>query len=178
MERALQDLQWLDEARMLELCELARSTFHGWARAGLVERDPGGTYGEGAVLELVLIAALRDHFSIDELLVRWPRLRHDGSVEEFVTRARKLRAGGRYDVIVEPKHGGITVAGDDVELVAAVRHPGAPRAVVVIDLAPKLLLALRSFRDWAVTGRRPSQRKVGRPARQSAAIHDLQSHDR
>jgi len=175
MERAPQDLHWVDEARMLDVCELARSTFQGWAKAGLVERDPGGAYGEGAVLEMVLVAALRDHFSVDELSVRWPRLRGAGHVLDFVGRARKLVEGDRYDLVVEPKHGGISVVGDNAELVKAVRHPGAARAVVVLDLAPKVLLVRKSFRGWAISGKRPTVRKVGRPARHSAEIRDLRA---
>ena len=173
MERAPQDFQWVDEARMLELCGLPRSTFHGWVKSGLVERDPGGAYGEGAVLEIVFIGALRDYFSVDELSLRWPRLRADGRVERFVACARRLRDRGRYDVVVEPQHGAISLAVSNAELIKAVRHPGAPRAVVVIDLAPRMLLARAGCRAWGVTGRRPNKRKVGRPARQPAEVRKL-----
>jgi hypothetical protein len=158
---------------MLDLCDLPRSTFQGWTRAGLFERDPGGAYGEGAVLELVLIACLRHYFSVDELSIRWPRLRQEGRVLAFVSRARELHEGNRYDVVIEPKHGGISLAGDDAELVKAVRHPGAPRPVVVVDLAPKMLLARDSFRASAPTGRRPSERKVGRPIRRGADVRNI-----
>ncbi|MCW3001514.1 MAG: hypothetical protein JWQ20_812 [Conexibacter sp.] len=168
------ELGWVDEAKMLAITDLARSTFHGWARAGIVERDPGGAYSEPAVIEMMLVGALRDYMSVDELAIRWPRLQAEGKVADFVRRARTVEEGERYDLIVEIKHGDVSVARDDTELAAAVRHPGAPRPVVVVDLADRLRLVRSGFMSWRITGRRPKARKAGRPpARRSAVVTEL-----
>lgn len=161
------DLRWLDEAKVLEILNVARSTFQGWSKAGLVDPDPGGAYGEPEVLELTLLAALRNHFSVQELAKLWRRLRAKGHVTEFVARARGLENLGRYDVVIDPTYGGITVATDDAALVEAVRHPNVPRSIVVIDLAARILLVRGAFDQWAHLSMRPTRRKVGRPSRRA-----------
>src|SRR4051794_39550613 len=123
--------RWVAEARMLSLCELPRSTFHSWERAGLLVRDPGGAYDERAVVEIALLASLREHFSLEDLVNAWGAHRQAGAVDSFIRRAFELQPGGQYDLVVEPQYAGITVAAEEAELVAAVRHPGAPRAVLV-----------------------------------------------
>lgn len=161
---------------MLAINELPRSTFQGWTKAGLVERDPGGAYTLDTVLEMTLIAALRDHFSVDELTIRWPRLRNDGHVTDFVSRARNLGDGDRYDLAVEVNHGGISVATDDAELARAVRGPGAPRLMVVLEIAGRLRVVRDGFDAWAIAGRRPTKRKVGRPpSRRAAEVRELRA---
>jgi hypothetical protein len=81
-----------------------------------------------------------------------------------------LDQGDRFDLVVEPDFGGICVATDDADLVEAVRHPGAPRAVFVIPLAEKLVLIRDAFRRFATAAKRPTERKVGRPARRRVDI--------
>jgi hypothetical protein len=168
------ELGWVEEAKMLAITDVARSTFHGWARAGIVERDPGGAYSEPAVIELMLVGTLRDYMSVEELAIRWPRLKAEGKAAEFVRRARTLEERERYDLVVEIKHGDVAVAGDDEELAAAVRHPTAPRPVVVVDLADGVRLVRSGFEAWRIMGRRPKVRKAGRPpARRSATVTEL-----
>jgi hypothetical protein len=168
------ELGWVEESKMLAITDVARSTFHGWARAGIVERDPAGAYSEPAVIEVMLVGALRDYMSVDELAIRWPRLEAEGKVADFLRRARALEEGERYDLIVEIKHGNVAVASGDAELAAAVRHPGAPRPVVVVDLAERVLLARAGFLSWRIVGRRPAARRSGRPAaRRGADVTEL-----
>ena len=160
---------------MLALVGLPRSTFLGWVKAGIIERDPGGAYTEPVVLELALIAALRDQLSIEELAIRWPRLRSQGKVADFVRRMRGVKArSGRYDVVIDVKTGTIEVATDAKQLVRAVRRARGVRTVAVIDLAGELSEVQEGFSEWAVTARRPERRRVGRPrARRDAPVTEL-----
>lgn len=170
MQHAPDDLSWVGETRVPSLTGVARTTFQSWTRAGIVDQDPGGAYGEGAVLEIALVGALREHFSVDELATRWSRLRSQGDVNRFLARARQLDSSERFDLVVEPELGGISVAADDEALVRAVRHEHAPRAVVVIPMAERLTSVRDSFRGWSTTAKRPTQRKRGRPARRRADL--------
>jgi hypothetical protein len=178
------DLRWIEEPKMLEVVDLPRSTFQGWVSAGLVDRDPGAAYPLAVTLELVLLGALREMLSVEELKIRWAKLQRSRRVEDFVRRAQTLAAEDekedagaapdRYDLVVEIKHGGVSIATDDAELAAAVRYPGAPRPVVVLDLVPRLRNALDGFDAWSIVGRRPTTRKVGRPAaRGNAQVREL-----
>jgi hypothetical protein len=182
------DLRWIEEPKMLEIVDLPRSTFQGWASAGLVDRDGGGAYPLAVTLELVLLGALRETLSVEELKVRWPKLRRSGLVEDFVRRAHTLAAAAaaaaedadaapdRFDLVLEIKHGGVSIATDDVELATAVRNSGAPRPVIVLDLVPRLRNALDGFEAWSIVGRRPMTRKVGRPAaRGNAQVRELRA---
>ena len=169
------DSDWIDESKALEIAGVPRSTFQGWAKAGLVERDAGGAYTEDAVLEFTLLAALRDHLSVQQLGTLWPKLRALGTVADLVGKARALDEGRRLDLVVELAHGGISAARNDEELVAAVRHPGAPRALVVMDVAPRVALARDAFRTWATDARRPTARKPGRPRGHLAPVTDLRA---
>jgi hypothetical protein len=164
---------WVEESRMLTLCALPRSTFQSWDRSGLVARDPGGAYTESAVIELGLLSALREHFSSEELARTWKALREEGAVDVFVSAALALGVDDRFDLILEPHHGGVALAMDDAELLAAVRHPMAPRSVLVLSLAEKLQLIRQGFSRFCTDARRPLERKVGRPARRVANLRSI-----
>ncbi len=138
-----------------------------------MEPDPGGAYSESAAAEVALLAELRAHHSLQDLSTLWLRMRAAGDVEELVARAQALAANGRCDLVVELKHGGISVAGDDAELAATIRSAGPPRPLVVIDIAPRMQLVRESFDRWATVGRRPTERRVGRPPRRVAEVREL-----
>lgn len=167
MHDAPDDISWIAETRMLSICGLRRSTLQGWTKAGLLAATQGNAYGEGAVLEAALVAVVRDFYPLDDLAHRWSRLRREGRVDAFINRARQIEPGQRFDLVVEPDLGGITVVGDDTALLAAVRHETVPRAVVVIPLADRMSEVRRAFWDFAITGKQPTERKVGRPKRRS-----------
>jgi hypothetical protein len=169
------ELRWIDEAKMLELCGVPRSTFLGWVKSGMVDQDPAGAYTEEEMLEIVLLSGLRDQLSVQDLATLWPQLRAGNRVAEFLGRARSLGPADRFDLVVEPTHGNVTATGTDEELATAVRRPGPPRPVVVLDLASRLLLAREDFSRWARRGKRPQGRRVGRPTRRVAEVTELRS---
>jgi hypothetical protein len=158
------DLRWLNESTMLEILEIKRTTFLGWAEKGIFPRDRGGTYSLPQFHEICLATALRPTFSVEQLSVRWPRLRQNGDVDRFVAQAATLKQGGQYDLVVDPKRGIIRVACTVAELVTAVRRPNTHNQVVVIDMALRLTEATEAFEAWSTGGRRPAERRVGRPA--------------
>jgi hypothetical protein len=151
--------RWISEARALEIVGLARATALNWAKAGILERRV--TYDLAALLELLLLAILREYLSVDDLARRWPQLRAEGWVADAVQRAAV--AGKRCDLVVDRDHGGLVMAESDAELAAAVRRPGAPRAVTVVDIAPRIALIRQAFENWALVGPAPEERRPGRP---------------
>lgn len=170
MTTAPDDLRWVNEARMLALTGLPRSTFQAWRRAKFVEPLPA--YGEGDVLEMAIAAELRRHLRPDEATRAWAALRESGDLDAFVNVARRLEEGDRFDLVIEPNHLGVTLATDDASLVAAVRHPTAPRPVVVVALAEQLRHIRDSVRRTGITAARPKERRPGRPSRH-AVVHQL-----
>lgn len=160
---------------MLALVGVPRSTFLGWARAGIVERDEGGAYTEPQVVEVALIAALREHLSIEELALRWPRLHEEGKAAAFVSLAREVDApDDQYVLVIAVRTGAIDVATDANELADAVLRKGGAHTVVVIDIADEVRQLREGFVHWSVTTSRPKERKVGRPAaRRPATVTEL-----
>lgn len=169
MGHAPDDLLWMTEARMLSICGLPRSTFQSWARSGAIERDPGAAYGEGDVLRIALLGILRDHLPTDTARSAWDDLRVSGLLDDFVTRARTLEEGDRFDLVLEVEHAGVIAAFDDIALIDAVRRPEAPRAVKVVPAAERLRLVRDSFRRQAARGQPPGRRR-GRPPRARPAL--------
>lgn len=148
---------------MLGLCGLPRSTRQSWERAGLNVGDAGGAYGEGAVLEIALLVIIREHLGLEEMVSAWRDLSNSGAAVELINQARGLRDKDRFDLVLEPDHAGIGVARTNGQLVAAVRHPGAPRPVVVVDIADRMRLVRNSFRRLATHEPRPQVKRPGRP---------------
>jgi hypothetical protein len=166
------DISWISEPRMLGLCGLPRSTRQSWERAGLNVGDAGGAYGEGAVLEIALLVIIREHLGLDEIIGAWRDLTSSGVAAELINHARCLREQDRFDLVLEPEHAGIRVARTNAELVAAVRHPGAPRPVVVVDIAERIRLVRESFRRLATHGSRPQVKRPGRPRSKVTPIRE------
>jgi hypothetical protein len=172
MTDSLNDFQWTFEPLMLELTEVKRSTFAGWVAAGVIESAP--SYGEGTVLEVAMIAAARPYLTLQELSAKWSRLRANDQVKSFVTRARKLGDGERFDLVIDLQYKRLSVPVDNAELLRTIRSADAPRPFVVVPLAPRLLLIREAFRDLAQHGTRPTERKAGRPpVRRSASVTEL-----
>jgi hypothetical protein len=158
---------------MFSLCELPRSTFQSWVKAGLDIQDPGGAYGLADVLAISILVHARRHLGLEEMVSAWRDLALTGGAGEIIAAARAAEEGERLDLVLEPEHASIAVARSNDELVAAVRHPGAPRPVIVIDLADAIQLVKESFRRLAKTAPRPSEKRRGRPRRQPAGVEAL-----
>ncbi len=166
------DFAWISEKEMLELCELPRSTLRSWEEAGLSFIDPGGAYGEGAVLEIALAVAIRKNLGLKETIGAWRQLRKTGALDAYVNAARVLQEGDCFDLVVEPKSAAVSVAQDDEALIDAVRHPDHPRPVVVRPMAKRLVYIRDAFERLRRVGPRPAVRQVGRP-RRHADVHSL-----
>jgi hypothetical protein len=54
-----------------------------------------------------------------------------------------------------------------------VRHPGAPRPVVVLDIAERICHIRDSFRRLANFGPRPQVKRPGRPSRAAAKVRTI-----
>lgn len=175
MHVAADDIEWVSESRMFSLCELPRSTFQSWVKAGLDIQDPGGAYGLDDVLEIALLVQARRYLGLEELAGGWRQLTRSGVVGEIVTAARELKEGERFDLVLEPEHASIVAAGNNDELINAVRHPGAPRPVVVLTVSEEIQLIKESFARLAKTAPRPTEKRRGRPRRQSADVAEFPS---
>jgi len=103
----------------------------------------------------------------------WANLVARGDAGEMVNRARVVERDDRFDLVVEPEHGGVRVVEDDESLIAAVRHPGAPRAVIVVPFAERIALVRDSFRNVRKTTPRPKTRRTGRKPRHLAEVQSI-----
>jgi hypothetical protein len=167
MKHGSDDDGWINEAPMLTLVELPRSTFLGWTKEpGFVEADLGAAYGLDEVLEMALLTKVRKYLG-DDTISAWKHLRRKGTAAEMVGAARALEAEDRFDLVLEPEHGGICMVRSDKELIAAVKVAGAPRPVIVLDVADWLRLVKAGFERKRSTAARPLERRAGRPRRKA-----------
>jgi hypothetical protein len=167
------------EPRLVALVDVPRSTFRHWRKLEVVVEGPGGTFDEGDVIAVTLLAALRDHLGMEEAATVWAALQRQGKSGDLITRARKLEldADERFDLVVEKDTGIVQLATDDTSLVEAVRHPEHPRTVRVIPLADRLRHVRQGFYNLADQGPRPPERATGRPAKSATvtALRDRRS---
>lgn len=170
MHAGADDIEWVSEARMFSLCELPRSTFQSWVKAGLDIQDSGGAYDLDDVLEIAVLVQARRYLGLDELVGGWRQLTRSGAAKEIVAAARELKEGEQFDLVLEPEHASIVAAGNAEELIDAVRHPGAPRPVVVLAVSEEIQLVKESFARLAKTAPRPTKKRRGRPRRQGADV--------
>jgi hypothetical protein len=163
LQNRADDIGWLPEARALELCELTRSSFNSWKTAGIDIEPEGGAYGLAQVVPLLLLVAARSYLPPKEMVGAWRDLKGSGEIDEIVNAARGLKEGGRFDLVIEPAHAALRVARSDSALLDAVRHPGAPRPVVVLDLAERVRQTVGAFNRIANRTTPPAERSRGRP---------------
>ena len=166
-------LFWISEPRLLELCRIRRATWRAWADEGLVEGDPGGAYSEADALSVVLILALRDLLSAKDTALAWQDMKSRGLDGEVIAIVPKLDDASHLDLIIEPEARVVRYAADDGALVRAVRFADDPRSVIVVPVAGKLRRVRDGFRVLKEKSRRPTERRVGRPARSPARVHQL-----
>lgn len=148
---------------MLTLCELSRSTFTSWKKAGINLESEDGAYGLAQIVPILLLAAARPHMPPKEMAGAWRQIEATDKLERIVHTARSLEPGERFDFVIAPEHAFLNVALDESELVEAVRHPGSPVPVVVLDIADRVRMIVGTFNRIANHTRPPSERSPGRP---------------
>jgi hypothetical protein len=173
MTAASDGLAWVPELRLVQLADVARSTYQSWERDGLVEQSETGAYTERHVIEAILVDALRSTLPRAATANVLARLRAVGDLERLVDRARGLDPGDHFDAVVEVEVGSVVVCHDDASLAEAVRDPHRPRTVTVIPLADALIRARSGFWTHAHRGAAPAERKRGRPKRAGASVRPL-----
>lgn len=165
MNTSPDDIAWLNESRMLSVCGLPRSTFQSWGRNGLELANAQGAYGLYEVIGVALLVEMRRYVGVEDLVAVWDDLGAGDSLPALVAKARALQLGDRLDVILEPEHGRATIACGDSELAAAVRHPSAPRPIIVLDVAERVAHVTATFHRLAKNAPRPQEKRPGRPKR-------------
>jgi hypothetical protein len=169
------DLVWISEARMLSICGLPRSSFQGWNRAGLGLLDSGGAYGLREAVAISLLVAARDQMGVEELVAAWRAFDGSGEADELVRAVRGAEKGDRFDLVVAPVGGSMTVVRNDDELVRAVRDPEVPTAFAVIDVSARLRAVRDSFGRYQKQTKRPQKRRPGRPKAEVTQLHSVDS---
>jgi len=157
------DIAWLPESRAIDLCELTRSSFNSWQNAGIDLAPENGAYGLRQIVPLVLLVAARSYLPPKEMVGAWLEMENSGEMEGLVNAARSLEQGDRFDLVVEPAHAKLHVAQTEVELLDAVRQPGAPKPVIVLDLADRIRTVVSTFNRIANRTAPPVERSPGRP---------------
>jgi hypothetical protein len=165
-------LAWVPEVRAAALVGVSRSTFRGWVKAGLVQRQGEGAFSRASLVEAVVVAELRGVLPLHKVRHAMDRMREGDELVRLVERAA-LRGTGepeRVDVAVDVGTGDVTLCTDDASLVSAVRPRGVPVTLTVIPLASKLRRARRGFDFYAHPGPPPAHRRRGRPPRRSGRV--------
>jgi hypothetical protein len=153
---------WLPEAKALDLCDVPRATWASWERHGFVARPENGAYGLADVIRIALVAQLRKHLQVDDVAAAMRGLEREGDFGKLVELAQNINEGDRLDLIIEPNTAKVKVACDDWTLVQAVRHPTAPRAVIVVSPADELYRIVAGFKNRSLLVAPPSIRRRGR----------------
>jgi hypothetical protein len=156
-------LHWVPEATALAICGVKRPTWTTWAKQNIVERPSDGAYGLDDVIRVALVAELRKVLGADEMAAAWRGLRRGGVADEVMRLVPTLHEDDRLDLVIEPESGRVVLATDDIELAHAVRHPTAPRPVIVLSPAAELCRVTEGFANRAMGGARPKARRRGRP---------------
>jgi len=160
------ELPWVQQSRLLALCEISRATLNSWVKAGLGLGNKAG-YEFSDLVTLLIFASARKHMSPQHMVAVWNDLHTEGEVDRLVEAAEHLQPGQNFDLVIDPEYASFLVALSEPELLDAVRHPLAPRPVVVVDMAEKVRDTAAAFRRFATTDEQPEQRKRGRPRNQA-----------
>ncbi len=166
------DRKWLPETPAIELCRMKRQTWTTWADQGIVTRPANGAYGFGDVIRLALVSELRKILPVEDMAAAWRGISADGIADEIVELAGTLREDDRLDLVIEPESGRVVLATDDNALAQAVRHPTAPRPVIVISPAAELCRVAIGFSNRALSTPRPDARRRGRPRVASRPVQE------
>jgi len=153
----------MPEAAALALCGMKRPTWIGWSEQGIVARPPDGAYDLHDVIRVALMSELRKVLGVDDMAAAWRGMTSDGVADEVIRLATTVEEDDRLDLVIEPASGQVLLAADDQALAQAVRHPTAPRAVIVISPAAELHRVVGGFANRALRAARPTARRRGRP---------------
>jgi hypothetical protein len=153
----------MPEAAALALCGMKRPTWTGWSEQGIVVRPHDGAYGLHDVIRVALLFALRKVLPVDDMAAAWRGMTSDGVADEVINLATTVQEDDRFDLVIEPGSGRVLLATTDQALAQAVRHPTAPRAVIVISPAAELHRVVGGFMNRALSVDRPTARSRGRP---------------
>jgi biotin operon repressor len=165
------DIAWVSQSQILELCDISRATLNSWIKAGLDISTAAAGYKLADVVKLLIFAAARKHLTPQQMAGAWVDLVKSGEAGAITDAARELKEGDSFELVVDLKYHELKVIRSDNELLAAVRHPTAPRPVVVVDLAEQMRDSVRSFFRDSHKSAPPEARKRGRPKR---AVANLQ----
>lgn len=155
--------EWVTEARLLMLVDLARSTYQSWLRDGLLDLPASGVFEERDVLEVLLAAVLRELFPLAEVRSLWRSLLREGIVRDFLELALSIQGNeDRLDLVVEPATGRLSLASNPASLLAAVRDDHRALQVQVVPLATRIAVAREGFGRFSSPDPLPAVRR-GRP---------------
>jgi hypothetical protein len=126
-------------------------------------RPANGAYLLPDVVRIALVAQLRKYLPIDDVGAALRGLERDGVLAEIVKLAEKIDEQATFDLVIEQATANVSLVLDDEALVAAVRHPTAPRAVIVISPGDELRRVVAGFRNRSSSGPLPTERRRGRP---------------
>jgi hypothetical protein len=160
------ELSWVQQSRILSLCEISRATLNSWTKAGLDLGDKAG-YDFSDLVTLLIFAAARKHMSPQHMVAVWEELTTEGEAARIVDAAERLEPDGGFDLVIDPEYASFQVTLSEAELLGAVRHPLAPRPVVVVDMAEKVRDTAAAFYRFASSEEQPEKRRRGRPRNQA-----------
>jgi hypothetical protein len=162
---SIDDISWVPQARILELCDISRTTLNSWIKSGLDIPEAAAAYKVSDLVKLLVFAGARKHLTPQQMASAWRELVKTGEAAAITNAARGLKDDDSFDLVIDVKYRALTVVRSDEELVSAVRHPSAPRPVVVVDLAERMRDGIGSFFRDANQEAPPVERKRGRPKR-------------
>lgn len=177
MKAPPQDIAWIRQAQVLELCEISRATLNSWINGGLDIPKGTAAYKVGDLVKLLLFEAARPYLTPQQMGSAWTDLVRKGEDNAIIAAARKLKPGQRFDLVVDTKYHSLRVVHSDKDLVAAVRRPSAPRPVVVIDLTERVVDSVEAFYRGAREEPPPATRKPGRPKRAKGGLRLIDQED-
>jgi hypothetical protein len=157
------DIAWVPQAQILDLAEISRATLNSWIKAGLDIPEAAAAYKVADLVKLLIFAGARKHLTPQQIAAAWVDLARSGKATAITNAARELGSEDNFDLVIDVKYKAFEVVRSDEELLSAVRHPTAPRAIVVIDLAERMRDAISYFFRSANKDDPPSARKRGRP---------------
>jgi hypothetical protein len=157
------ELLWVQQSRILGLCDISRAALNSWIKSGLDLGEDTAAYDLSDLVTLLIFAAARKHMTPKHMVGAWTDLVRSGEATRIINAARELGSDQGFDLVVDPEYGALRVALSEGELLEAVRHPTAPRPIVVVDMAEKVRDAVSAFHRFAERGERPPARKRGRP---------------
>ncbi len=159
------DVAWVTQAQVLDLCDISRATLNSWIKGGLDIPEAAAAYKVADLIKLLIFASARKHLAPQQIGAAWTELIRTGEATAIVNAARELGTDDTFDLVIDVKYFTLAVARSDKDLIAEVRHPTAPRPIVVVDLAERMRDATGAFFRSSRRDAPPAERTRGRPRR-------------